>query len=297
MPRLDPAVVVPAALAIALGAAVVPASHRVLREQAAGGFDIHFIPESRPLQVLSPALRLTIANYLWLQAVQYIGDQHLNRGTFDRLFELVDVITDLDPDHGYAYQTAGIALSSSNHLDQSDAILRKGIERGPNWWSYPFYLAFNDFFYRGDYAGGARWAEQAARTPGATPNMSKLALALKVKSGSPEDAVRFLEEMRATARDDHTAEILDGQWRLAVLQRDFAVLDAAVARFREERGRDPRDLRELVTAGILPAIPPEPNGGAYVLRDGGVHSTANDFRFPLREDRARPAPPAPGGRP
>ncbi len=297
MARFDRSVATPALVLLLLGAAIVPVAGKVLREQAAAGFDVSYIPESKPLLYLSPSLRLTIANYLWLQTVQYIGDQHLRRGKFDKLYALVDVITDLDPDHGYAYQTAGIALSSSNHLDQSDAILEKGITRGPNWWTYPFYRAFNEFHYRDDYASASRWAEQAARTPGATPNMAKLALALKVKSGSPDDAVRFLEEMRATARDERTAEILDEQYRVAVLQRDFAVLDGAVERFREARGRDPRDLRELVTAGLLPDLPAEPYGGAYVWRDGAVHSTGKDFRFPKPEPRPVLPSPSPAPEP
>lgn len=298
MGRIDRAVATPAALLVLLAAALVPVSRHVLQRQAAASFDIRYVPESRSLRWLSPGLRLTVANYLWLQTVQYIGDQHLRKGKYDQLYQLADVLTDLDPGHGYAYQTAGLALSSSNHLEQSDAILKKGIERGPNWWSFPFYLAINDFFYRADYESAARWAEQAARTPGATPNMSKLALALKVKSGSPDDAVRFLDEMRRNTTDERTAELLAEQYRLALLQRDFAVLDAAVARFQAARGRDPRNLPELVSGGFLPEIPPEPYGGTYVWRDGAVHSTGNDFRFPPREPpRAYPppsyAPPSP----
>jgi hypothetical protein len=119
--------------------------------------------------------------------------------------------------------------------------------------------------------------------------MAKLALALKVKSGSPDDAVRFLEEMRGTAPDARTAELLAEQYRLAVLQRDFATLDAAVAQFRTRHGRDPADLQEVVKTGVLPAIPPEPYGGAYVWRDGAVHSTGNDFRFPPKASRPAPA--------
>jgi hypothetical protein len=157
------------------------------------------------------------------------------------------------------------------------------MQRGPNWWSYPFYMAFNDFFYRGDYASAARWAEVAARTPGASPNIAKLALALKVKSGSADDAVRFIEEMRGAARDDVTRQRLEEQRRLAVLQRDFARLDEAVERYREARGRDPARLEDLVSAGIVPELPAEPFGGRYVWRDGAVHSTGNDFRYPPAE--------------
>lgn len=292
--RLPPrSVATPLALLALLAPALGYAGHRVFLAQQAEPFDVRTVPRGSSLGWLSEALRLSVANYYWLQTVQYIGDQHLRRGDYAKLFPLIDLVTDLDPGHGYAYQTASIALASAGRLEESDAILRKGIERGPNWWTYPFYLAFNEFYYRGDYPAAARWAEQAARTPGASPNMAKLALSLKVKSGDPDDAVRFLAEMRGTARDEKTAEILEEQYRIAVLQRDFATLDAAVERFRAERGRDPSSLGELVSSGILQRIPPEPFGGAYVWRDGGVHSTGRDFRFPARDSGHVPYPRPP----
>jgi tetratricopeptide (TPR) repeat protein len=271
-----------------LTAALGVVATKVFRIQEGDRFDVRYLPSSRPLKWLSPSLQLTIADYFWIQTVQYIGEQYTRRGHFDMLYPLVDLVTDLDPQHGYAYQSAGITLSSNDHLDQSDAILKKGMEKGPNWWSYPFYLAFNDFFYRGDYESAARWAERAARTPGASPNISKLALALKVKSGESDDAVRFLDELRSQARDPQTAEALEDQYRLALLHRDFARLDAAVERYRASRWSDPIDLLQLVTGGFIDGIPSDPYGGSYVWRDGEVHSTGKDFRFPSREPaRAR----------
>jgi tetratricopeptide (TPR) repeat protein len=281
--------VVSGSLLAVLGAGLAFVAPRVYRVQEAERFDIRFLPSSRPLKLLSPSLQLSVADYLWVQAVQYIGEQYVRRGRFEMLYPLVDLITDLDPGHGYAYQSAGIVLSSAGRLEESDAILKKGMEKGPNYWSFPFYLAFNDFFYRGDYESAARWAERAARTPGASANISKLALALRVKSGGEDDAVHFLEELRSQARDPKTAEALEEQYRLALLQRDFAVLDGAVERFRAERWRDPVLLEELVAAGLLDRIPPEPYGGTYVMRDGKVHSTGKDFRFPPRDPAHPPA--------
>lgn len=243
-------------------------------------FDVLYVPSGRSLAVLSPPLRLTLANAYWLAIVQYVGDQSMRAGAQDKLFPLADLVTDLDPGHGYAYQTAGIVLSAARRLDESDRILKKGMERGPNWWSYPFYLAFNAFFYRQDYEAAAHWAEVAARTPGASPNISQLALALKVKSGDPDDAVRFLEEMRSVSKDEKTSQAIEEQYRLALLQRDFAALDRALEAYRGRTRRAPRSLDELVAAGDLSRVPEEPFGGRYVLGDDGrVHSTVRDFRF------------------
>jgi tetratricopeptide (TPR) repeat protein len=279
MLRRHRAVLAPLALAAALAVPLRFAADAVYRRMGAERFEVRYIPSGRALRFLSPAAQLTVANYYWLLTVQYIGEQALRRGGFDRLYALVDLVTDLDPQHGYAYQTAGLALSGAERLEESEAILRKGMERGPSWWSYPFYIAFNHYYYLGDYATAAEWARRAARTPGASPNVSALALALEVKSGSPDDAVRFIEEMRATVQDERLREALDEQYRSAVHQRNFKRLDEAVERFRAARGRPPATLREVVAAGLVDAIPPEPYGGAYVLRDGAVHSTARDHRI------------------
>jgi tetratricopeptide (TPR) repeat protein len=283
--RLHHDQLLPALLAVALAAGLVPLAKAAFRVQEAELFEIRYLPSSRPLRALSRPLQLTVADYYWMQTVQYIGDNAARREGLPLVLPLVDLITDLDPDHGYAYQSAGLVLSSVLRLDESDAILKKGIERGPNWWSYSFYLAFNDFYYRGDYASAARWAEQSARTPGASPRIAALALALQVKSGAPDHAVRMIDEMLASVTDEKLRANLKEQHKLAMLQRDFAALDATVARFKEARGRPPGHLEELVAAGLLARLPTEPYGGAYIWRDGAVHSTGRDYRLP---------PPDPG---
>jgi tetratricopeptide (TPR) repeat protein len=245
------------------------------------------VPESSALRLLSPGLRLTIANLYWLSTVQYVGDRRAQERGWAKLHALGDLVTDLDPRHGYAYQSVGLVLSAAGRLDESDRILEKGQRHAPRW-TFPFYLAFNHFFYRGDYEAAARWAEVAAKMPGASTRISHLALSLKVKSGSPDDAVRFLEEMRGTASDDRTADAIDEQLRIALLQRNFAVLDEAVTRFRELRGRPPQPLEEIVWSGLLAVIPEDPYGGRYYADgDGHVHSTAKDFRMKPAENLGR----------
>jgi uncharacterized small protein (DUF1192 family) len=244
-------------------------------------YEFVHVPQGRTLALLSPGIRLSIANAYWLSAVQYLGDRGGKERGWGNLFPVVDLVTDLDPRHGYAYQTAGIFLSSVQEVEASDRILEKGFRSGPRWWSYPYYLAFNAVFYRQDYDAAARWAEEAAKTPGAPSVAVDMALTMAVKSSGPDAAVRMLEHLRGEMKDEKSAGALEAQWRLAVLQRDFARLDAAVARFRAERGAAPASLDEVVRAGLLDRVPREPNGGRYYLdpKDGKVHSSAHDFRI------------------
>ena len=285
----------PLALAALLGVPLLLVSSRVAAGMGVDrAYDVSYLPEGRALSFLSPGARLTVANAYWLATVQYIGDQHLNRGRFEKLYPLVDLVTSLDPLHGYAFQTGGIVLSTAGQLEASDRILKKGMEKGPNWWSYPFYLAFNDYYWRGDYASAARWAGIAARTPGASTNIAHLALALEVKGGDPEAGLALLEELLKTTGDDQVRERLEEQEKLARLQVHFARLDAAVEKYVALHGRPPARLETLVEEGLIAALPAEPFGGRYELRaDGKVHSTGRDFRFKPAEKGRLAAPPVP----
>jgi tetratricopeptide (TPR) repeat protein len=260
-------------------------------------YDVEVVPSGDAARVTALGHRTLLSDLYWLSTVQYVGDRNADKRGYDKLLPLLDLVTDLDPRHGYAYQAGGIVLSAVGRLDESDRILEKGVERGPPYWTFPFYLSFNQWFYRGDYEKGAHWARIAARTPGASPNISHLALSLSAKSGSPEVALEMLTALKATVKDELTAARLDEQMKLAVLERDAQALERAVERFREARGRDPVDLEELVRAGLVSRIPKDPFGGVYRWdpEERKVRSSENPFRFSVREGPQTTTFADPGG--
>lgn len=283
--------------AIALAGASI-LNFRLAAQIQSRPYDVAHVPSGAFMRLASLGQRGLVSDLYWLETVQYIGDAKANQRGYDKLHPLVDLVTDLDPRHGYAYQTGGIVLSAAGRLEESDRILEKGMEKGPPWWSFPFYVAFNHFFYRGDYPAAARYAEIAARRPGASPNISHLAVSLASKSGSPDQAVALIEELRRSVIDEATAARLDEQLKLALLERDAQMLEAGAARFREERGTDIKSLADLVGAGIVSELPPDPFGGRYTW-DGAerkVHSSVNPFRFQIRDGPRDPRfkqPPGP----
>ncbi len=248
-------------------------------------YDVEYVPSGAAARVIALGHRTLLSDLYWLATVQYVGDPKADQRGWEKLFPLIDLVTDLDPRHGYAYQTGGIVLSAVGRLDESDRILEKGVVRGPPYWTLPYYLSFNQWFYRGDYEKGAQWARIAARTPGASPNISQLAVSLSVKSGAPEDAIEMLTQLKATVKDEVSAARLDEQMKLAQLERDAQSLERAVDHFRQARGRDPIRLEELVRAGLTQEIPNDPFGGTYRWDpvERKVRSTANSFRFSLRD--------------
>ena len=272
-----------AALALGLATAL---SLGFAERDLARPYDVAYVPSSGAARVAALGQRLLVSDLHWLSAVQYIGEKEglAARRGWDRLYPLLDLVTDLDPRHGYAYQTGGIVLSTVGRLDESDALLRKGVERGPPYWTFGYYLAFNAWFYRADYPAAARWAEVAARQPGASPNISHLAVSLASKSGTPAQALTLIDELLATVTEDELRARLEEQRKLAVLERDAQALERAVADHRVRTGLPVVHLSQLLVAGLVARLPEDPFGGTYEIgADGRVHSSANAFRFSPRE--------------
>jgi tetratricopeptide (TPR) repeat protein len=248
-------------------------------------YDVGIIPGAPALRWLSLGHPTLAANLLWLKAVQYIGDPRANERGWDKLYPLVDTITDLDPRNGYAYYVAGTLLSPMGRVVESNAILEKGTRARPDLYILPYSRAFNAFYYDDDWTSAGRFAEISARTPGAPAHVRQNVLAYYVKGQRADAAVAFLEQTLSEARDPETRKSVEAQLSQALLERDAARLDDAVEKWRSRYVIGPILLEQLVTEGLLPSVPADPHGGElYVDDDGRVRSTANPYRF------ARPEP-------
>ncbi len=243
-------------------------------------YDIGIVPSARTLRWLSLGHPTLAANLLWLRAVQYIGDPRANERGWEKLYPVVDTLTDLDPSHGYAYQVAGTLLTSYDQVPESNAILEKGMKAVPDRWILPFLRAYNAFWFDDDWATAGRYAELAARAKGAPPHVRHYALAFYVKGQRADAAAAFLEQLLAESHDPETRAAVEEQLRQARLEQDAARVDAAVRTWRDRAVVGPLHLGQLVEEGLLPAIPADPFGGELYVDEGGtVRSTANPFRF------------------
>lgn len=221
-----------------------------------------YLPAATSLRLLSLGQEVTLADAYWLRFVQYIGaPENLAAGVPQGL-ELAELITDLDPFYGYAYQSAGIVLAVVGSLDDSDTILEKGMQNVPGRWQLPFYLAFNQWYGRGDLPRGAALLQRAASLPGA-PRFLDLLIARLASVSGQEDAARqhFEEMLRSTEEPAVRAHIEE---RLADLQieADLRWLDEEIARERMETGLPPRRLDDRVGRSMV-ALPVSPTGDVY----------------------------------
>lgn len=272
-------VLVLAATAAALFGAAAAAAHRI-EIAAERPYDVAFVPGAGAARLLSLGHPTLAANLTWLRAVQYAGDPRADERGWEKLRPLLELVTDLDPGHGYAYQVGANVLVSAGRLDEANAILEKGMRNVPDRYVLPFHRAVNAFLYQGDHLTAARYFERAARTPGAPPHLAEYVLAQYARGDAAEAALSFLRHLEAEAQDDESRRALGTQIQRAIVERDAARLEEAAERYRARVGIAPVALEQLVQEGLVAQIPPDPFGGSYYLDDEGrVRSSANPRRF------------------
>ena len=218
--------------------------------------------------------RNVLADVVWLQAVQVAGNLRMNPADYDRLYTLLNVEADLDPKFEIPYLLGGLVLGESpQHGREALRVFERGKVTHPSDWRFPFYLGFTHYFSLGDGIAGGRAMAEAARLPGSPAYLPGLASRMLSEAREPEAALALLETIVRQENDPARRSVLDRRIREVTVERDLQALERAMESYREKMGTVPRELSDLVRAGILSSIPEEPNGGRYLMEPGGkVHS-------------------------
>lgn len=253
-------------------------------ERAAVREQLRALPRGEFVKPLLLGYHHVTADLLWLNIVQVLGEREVRQADYEWLFHALDVVTTLDPHYIYAYDVGGVVLSElAGRVDWSNALLEKGVAANPEAWRLPFQLGFNAFFHQQAYVRAADYMAMAARLPGRPAYVPELAARLYVEGQQPRLALDFLEAMERQTKDAQVLTVLERRKGEVIVERDLALLDAAVQRYAMRTGRRPSTLAELVRAGELAAIPVEPFGGAYRMdvQRGVVVSTTHPNRLRL----------------
>lgn len=214
--------------------------------------------------------RNVLSDVAWLEAVQVVGNTKMSPAEFDRLFELLNVASDFDPKFEYPYLLGGLILGESlPHARKALQVLERGKRQYPADWRFPFYMGFTHYFSLGDAVAGGEAMAEAARLPGSPAYVPGLASRMLSEAREPEAAMALLEPIVRQENDPARRAVLERRIREVAVERDLQALENALQRYREKTGTAPADLSDLVREGILAAIPVEPNGGKYLLAQGG----------------------------
>ncbi len=218
--------------------------------------------------------RNVLSDAAWLEAVQVTGNRNMTRSDYDRLYELLVVVSNFDPKFEIPYLLGGLVLGESTpHAEKALRVLGRGKAQYPADWRFPFYMGFTHYFSLGDGIEGGRAMAEAARISGSPAFLPGLASRMLSEAREPEAALKILKTIVREESDSVRRAVLERRIREVTVERDLQELERAVERYREKSGTIPANLFDLVREGILAAIPPEPNGGSYIMeREGKVRS-------------------------
>jgi hypothetical protein len=251
-------------------------------------------PQHTPIHVPASGRSLgyqgVVADFLWIQAVQAMGEKKVSEEAGRWIYRALDVVTTLDPKFVLAYEAGGLALCTLVVLpEESNALLEKGMKHNPQVWQLPFYMGINFYFEFGDDAKAAEYVDRAARLPAAPAYLSGLAARLYVSAKEPQNAVELIASLYEQTEDGEVRQVLEQRLKEAIVERDLQVLEEGIRRYRNRFSHQPDQLEDLVAQGVLSTLPRDPFGGSYLYNPSTqvVSSSSVKERMTMKVRRRR----------
>lgn len=222
----------------------------------------------------TPAFTFGFRNFLadvaWLEAVQTAGSKRKEETDYHLLSRQLNLAVDFDPRFVMPYLMGGLVLSEfPEYAGEALHLLERGKPHHPTDWRFPFYMGYIQYFSFGQSMEAGRSMQEAARLDGSPEYLPLLASRMLSEAKDPEAALNLLETIAVQETDPVRRSALERRMKEVTVERDLQNLEWAVESYRRLTGSFPGTLRDLVDAGVIRAIPREPNGGLYLLEPGG----------------------------
>jgi len=237
--------------------------------------ELAYFPSGLALRALSLGFYAPLADLVWLRFIQYYGEHRMTDLQFRYMYQILDILTTLDPNFLYAYTLGGLMLThDANQPEQALRIMKKGIIANPDDWRQPFMYAFINYVFLRQYRIAEAYFRISAQKPGVSDQPRRWAAFMRYKKMHDlETGLAMWSDLYKTTNNPEEKEISAMYIRDITMEIHLKTLNAKVAEFKTKFGRPPFQLRELVATGFIDAIPEEPHGERYVLKNGKAETT------------------------
>jgi tetratricopeptide (TPR) repeat protein len=242
----------------------------VLRDSRPPEARLGFFPPAPVIRALSADQYQFISHVISLQCLFYFGslvERPSQQPEFYRIYRALFTSTRLDPYNMDAYYFAQAVLTwESGNIQRVNELLEYGFEHRTWDWYLPFFISFNYAYFVKDYEKAAVYLRKAAELNPKVNWFASLAARYYYEGGSTTLALAYLKEMIATTRNEAIKK------RLLIRAEAFEKIlqiEQAVGAYKKHLRQDPKDLSDLVKAGVLAGIPVDPYGGSFYLDDQG----------------------------
>jgi hypothetical protein len=210
-----------------------------------------------------------IASFVWIATMPEILDLVFNNHTeyiSDEAF-----VNAIDGRLSYPYAFSILVLPVAEHYKDSVAtaiaIGKDGVANADPDWRIPYYLATTYFLELKDMKNALWYYNIAAKTPGIPDYAERFSLNFGIKSSEREKTKELWTTIRDSTNDQDTKDRAQAYIdRLDI----FDYLEAAAKVYDQKFGHFPAAPADLVTGGIISAVPQDPFGYAFIFNKDGT---------------------------
>ena len=245
--------------------------------EVATGEELLYFPNDKLLRHFTGGLDNVVADFLWYRTVQYTGQEFSTRNSkFTWLEHMIDVTTSISPQYEDPYRYGGVLLTAldtegTGRADNAMDVLKRGFENVPHSWTIPYEMHTIYLMNRRNEPNAnllaSRYAVLVAErhTGSFKQKYFELSQKLLEQDNNHEYAVEFFRERVENETDPVLRALAEDQLRVAVIELNIDVLNAAVLSYRDVNGALPENLEVLVRDGFISALPDDPEQGSYFI--------------------------------
>jgi hypothetical protein len=216
-----------------------------------------------------------LADIYWTRAVQYYGNKHMRgQANLELLWPLLDITTTLDPNLVVAYRFGAMFLSQAapggaGRPDLAVQLIQRGIQANPEYWRLYEDLGFVYYFDLKDYQKASEAFLEGSKRPNAQIWMKVMAARIAAEGESFETSAFLWQDIYNSTADPTIKKNAELHLQLLRVREDCKHLDALADEYAKRYAKRPTRMNELVWAGLLPGIPADPLGFAYIFSHEG----------------------------
>ncbi|MRR54790.1 MAG: hypothetical protein EG822_09805 [Deltaproteobacteria bacterium] len=242
-----------------------------------------YVPTTTVVKAASADQKELVGALLVMKVLMYFGglvDKEQNElpipPDYPAMSRMIHGAVQLDPYNMDAYYFGqAILVWDVGKVELANELLDYGM-RYRTWdWYLPYFAGFNHAFFLKDYAGAARYYEQAGKLSG-SDLFKNLAGRYLQESGKTDMALAYLYAMEKGEKNPAVKKSF--RTRIIAFQ-EVRHIEIARDRYRQKVGRLPASLEVLIKEGYLRSLPVDPYGGHFYLEPDGRVATTSKFAF------------------
>jgi hypothetical protein len=195
-----------------------------------------------------------VADYALIEAAAIVGKaEKITPEEWDTISNLFILTMELDPYFMQSYHLIDATLPwFTKKYDLSISLLEKS--KNSRFWDWipGYFLGFEHFYFLKDNEKAAAYLMEAAKIENAPALLATFGARLANETGNNETALIFLKAYYEREEDEEKKEIIAERIRL---HKAVALLEKKIISFKNDFGRYPTNLMDLIIFGYLKQLP------------------------------------------